>query len=274
MVRDERRMTFIVIPHGQKDLSTRSYEISYRRLRVALWGAIGVGALLFLMAVSWVWMAAQSARIPGMNAEIRRLQGEVAQVEQLKRTLIRMEARYEQISTMLGGGTRVDTSAVRDTSRAGDDQDAPVDSAAGADSTTALRPTGWPLLARGFVTRGHLAALGPRHPGIDIAVASGSRVVASGSGVVLEAGEDSVYGRYVRIAHPDGYESWYGHASRVLVAPRERVEARQVIALSGSSGVSTAPHLHFEIRKDGSPVDPRRLLQQPEQEQDGVWKEE
>ncbi|HEX2080012.1 MAG TPA: M23 family metallopeptidase, partial [Longimicrobium sp.] len=75
--------------------------------------------------------------------------------------------------------------------------------------------------------------------------------------------EDSVYGRFVRIAHPDGYESLYAHASSLLVTARERVPAGSVIALSGSTWVSTAPHLHFEIRKDGRPVDPSTLIHNP-----------
>ncbi len=89
---------------------------------------------------------------------------------------------------------------------------------------------------------------------------AGSRILAAGAGTVLEAGDDPVYGRFVRIAHAGGYESVYGHASRLLVAEHQHVTRAQVIALSGSTGVSTAPHLHFEIRKDGRPVDPRGLV--------------
>jgi murein DD-endopeptidase MepM/ murein hydrolase activator NlpD len=152
------------------------------------------------------------------------------------------------------------------------DSTGPAADSASADSAeeegTASRPRsslprGWPLAARGFVTRGHLARLRGSHPGMDIAVASGSRILASGGGTVAEVGEDSVYGRFVRIAHPDGYESLYAHASSLLVRARERVPAGRVIALSGSTGVSTAPHLHFEIRKDGRPVDPSALIHNP-----------
>jgi biopolymer transport protein ExbB/TolQ len=103
-------MTFIVVSgHGER--STRSWEISYRQLRRWVIAGIATAALLLLMAVSWVWVAAQAARVPGQQREIRRLQEEVAQVQQLQRMLQRMEARNEQINTMLGGGVRVDTSA-------------------------------------------------------------------------------------------------------------------------------------------------------------------
>jgi murein DD-endopeptidase MepM/ murein hydrolase activator NlpD len=145
---------------------------------------------------------------------------------------------------------------------------ASADSAGDAEADSAARPRSslphrWPLAARGFVTRGHLARIRGSHPGMDIAVASGSQILASGGGTVAEVGEDSVYGRFVRIAHPGGYESLYAHASALLVRARERVPEGRVIALSGNTGVSTAPHLHFEIRKDGRPVDPGALIHNP-----------
>jgi murein DD-endopeptidase MepM/ murein hydrolase activator NlpD len=263
VMKDERRMTFIVIPHGAgADLSTRSYEIRYRTLRIALLAGSGLGVALFLMAASWFWMAAQAARIPGFQREVADLQRDRQRLEQLARTVARMEAQYEQVRSLLGRGpSRPDSSAA-----AADTADpAAADDPGGAagsrgDSAQASLPRAWPLAARGFVTRGHLAATPGRHPGIDIAVTAGSRILAAGAGTVLEAGDDSVYGRFVRIRHAGGYESVYGHASRLLVAEHQRVARAQVIALSGSTGVSTAPHLHFEIRKDGRPVDPRGLV--------------
>ena len=263
---DDRRMTFIVVPHGGGVQSTRSFEISYRRLRMVLFASAAVGAALLLMALSWFWVAAQASRVPGLRREIASLEKDRQRVEQLSRVVARMEAQYEQVRMMLGGDVRPPDSlrAVAGDSAAGDSasaSDAESDSAA---SPRAALPSAWPLAARGYVTRDHLARVPGRHPGIDIAVAAGSRILAAGGGTVLEAGEDTVYGRYVRIAHAGGYESWYGHASRVLVHARDRVRPRQVIALSGSTGASTAPHLHFEIRKDGRPVDPTTLVRKPE----------
>jgi len=102
--RDERRMTFVVIPHGgSSDLSTRSYEISYRRLRaLAITGAVAL-ALIFLMAASWVWVAAQAARVPTLQREVAGLQKERQERERLARSLARMQATYEQIRVMLKG---------------------------------------------------------------------------------------------------------------------------------------------------------------------------
>lgn len=259
---DERRMTFIVVPHGGDALGTRSFEVTYRTLRMAVIGGGVALVLLLVMAVSWALVAAQAARVPVMKREIAELQRERQRVEQLARTLARMEARYEQMRTMLGSGVRADTAGAGTATPEAEDgaQDTvPPDS---ADGSQAMLPRAWPLARPGFVTRG-LLPRPPAHPGIDIAVAMGTRVRATGGGTVLAAGEDRVYGRFVRIGHADGYESVYGHVSRVLVAVRDRVRGSQVIALSGNTGLSTGPHLHFEILKDGKPVDPRLLVRNP-----------
>lgn len=109
MARDERRMTFIVVPHGGGDLSTRSFEVSYRRLRVV---AVVLGIAFLLWAgtvVSWWWVAAQAARVPGLQAEIAELQKDRLRVEQLARVIARMEAQYEQVRAMLGGSVELDS---------------------------------------------------------------------------------------------------------------------------------------------------------------------
>jgi hypothetical protein len=104
MPRDERRMTFVVVPHGGSgDLSTRSYEISYRTLRLAVIGGGVIVALLFVMAASYVWVGAQAARVPILQREIRGLQHERQERERLARQLARMQATYEQIRVMLKG---------------------------------------------------------------------------------------------------------------------------------------------------------------------------
>ena len=95
-------MTFIVVPHGGRDLSTRSFEISYRRLRT-VGILLLVAVLLWLgMVVSWVWVAAQAARIPGLKREIALLEADRARVVQLAEALRRLEAQYDQVRRMLG----------------------------------------------------------------------------------------------------------------------------------------------------------------------------
>jgi murein DD-endopeptidase MepM/ murein hydrolase activator NlpD len=90
----------------------------------------------------------------------------------------------------------------------------------------------------------------------------GTTVRAAGGGTVAAAGTDVDYGWFVLLRHPEGYETMYGHASRLLVNEGEVVQAGQVIALTGNSGRSTAPHLHFEIRRGRRSVDPLTVVKE------------
>ncbi|WP_246329910.1 M23 family metallopeptidase [Geomonas limicola] len=89
------------------------------------------------------------------------------------------------------------------------------------------------------------------HNGIDIAVPAGTQVKAIAAGNVIESAAHSGYGNLVRVQHDDGSISSYGHNSRLDVAVGERVAAGQTLALSGSTGRSTGPHVHFELWKNG-----------------------
>jgi murein DD-endopeptidase MepM/ murein hydrolase activator NlpD len=114
------------------------------------------------------------------------------------------------------------------------------------------------------VTRGQSGADGRDavHPGLDIAVPVGTLVRASGGGTVNQVGEDPEYGFFVLLDHPDGYQSMYGHLSRIIVPAGASVSQGEVIGLSGNTGQSTAPHLHFEIRQGGTSLDPRTMVKQ------------
>jgi len=95
------------------------------------------------------------------------------------------------------------------------------------------------------------------HQGIDFATAiTGVDVQAVASGVVTYAGEKQGYGMMVKVNHGNGYETLYAHDEKVLVKPGDIVKKGQVIALSGSTGRSTGPHVHFEVHKNGRVVDP------------------
>ena len=80
---------------------------------------------------------------------------------------------------------------------------------------------------------------------------------------MVDVGEDEVYGRFVVLDHGDGYTSLYGHASLTFVERGQHVRQHEIIALSGSTGRSTAPHLHFEVLLNGEAVDPLTMVSQP-----------
>lgn len=121
-------------------------------------------------------------------------------------------------------------------------------------------------VSNGFVTSG----IGPRpdpidglprfHAGLDIASRYGAPVYAAANGVVEFAGTAGGYGRLVVVQHDGLLETRYGHLSRILIKSGEVVQAGQIIGLIGSSGRSTGPHLHWEVRSAGQIEDPRLPL--------------
>ncbi|MTI48593.1 MAG: M23 family metallopeptidase [Firmicutes bacterium] len=98
------------------------------------------------------------------------------------------------------------------------------------------------------------------HSGIDIANWYGTKVKAAGSGVVTFAGYNGSYGYVIVVKHGYGYESIYAHNRKLLVKVGDRIKKGQVISEMGSTGRSTGPHLHFEVRYHGDPVNPLTVL--------------
>jgi len=122
-------------------------------------------------------------------------------------------------------------------------------------------PRDYPV--EGWITKSFIIdkeRLGVSHPGVDIACREGSEVKATAYGWVRFAGWDPVYGNLVILKHSEGYATLYGHNQRILIKEGEFVKRKKVIALSGNTGRSSAPHLHYEIRKDGTPKDPQNFL--------------
>ena len=253
---DERRLTLIVVPHG--DLETRSFDVSYGRLKFYLLVVVALFGAVAIVLALWFPIFAQAARVPGLEQELARLEAERAQVAELARTLAEVEAQYERVRQLLGADAPTDGGQPilpplrpdTDTTDAGDDAD-----------DSALRDVirRWPLDARGFITRP--ATDGSAHPGIDIAVARGTPIRAAGDGVVRIAGIDDVYGYYVVVDHGSDVQTLYGHADALLVEAGRRVTIGDTIARTGSSGRSSAPHLHFEVRSSGRSLDPLRYIQ-------------
>ncbi|HEX6971416.1 MAG TPA: peptidoglycan DD-metalloendopeptidase family protein [Limnochordia bacterium] len=116
----------------------------------------------------------------------------------------------------------------------------------------------WPV--RGRITSRFGTRWGRMHEGIDIGVNMGTPVKAAADGKVTYSGWGNGYGYLVILDHGNGIETRYGHNSRVIARPGARVRRGEVVAYSGNTGHSTGPHLHFEIRRYGRPVDPTQYL--------------
>lgn len=99
-----------------------------------------------------------------------------------------------------------------------------------------------------------------RHTGLDIAASKGTQIKVVADGTVISAEYSGSYGYLVKVDHGNGIETWYAHTSKMYVKKGEKVKAGDVIALVGSTGNSTGPHLHFEIRINGEHVNPQNYL--------------
>jgi murein DD-endopeptidase MepM/ murein hydrolase activator NlpD len=262
----EKKMVTIVV-HRDGELENRVYHLPVFQVRLLKVASVAFAVLIVVAAVSYRPVLRTAIRVPAMEQEIARLTVENLQVRQLSATLTQLEGRYDQMRTALGANVIPEVGALEDLDPF---QAHPIHAVAPTferGPAGSSLPTGWPLDSLyhpGVLTRGQIpagAAEDP-HPGIDIAVRSGTPILASGGGIVSEAGYDPDYGFYVLLGHPQGYATLYGHASRLLVAQGDSVSMSQVIALVGNTGRSTAPHLHFEKRRGDDLIDPLAELNQ------------
>ena len=129
------------------------------------------------------------------------------------------------------------------------------------DTLPSLKPVNIPCCSSRYGWRND-PILGIRkfHEGVDFSAAHGEQIIATASGIVIEARRGVHYGKYIKIKHGGGLETRYAHASKLLVKTGDIVSKGEVIALVGNTGRSTGPHLHYEIRFNGNSLDPRKYL--------------
>jgi murein DD-endopeptidase MepM/ murein hydrolase activator NlpD len=128
-------------------------------------------------------------------------------------------------------------------------------------ATPSIMPTaGWLTSAFSRMRNHPILHVARAHEGLDVSAPMGTPIEAPAGGVVASAGWESGYGNTVTIDHGFGIVTKFAHASRILVRVGERVERGDRIALVGATGLSTGPHLHYEVHVNGRPVDPRRYI--------------
>jgi murein DD-endopeptidase MepM/ murein hydrolase activator NlpD len=260
-----KRVTVMI--HTDDASASRSWRIPVWVFRAGLGVVIGIAVALLAGVAFYLPIMRAAATVPFLRGRISELEAENAKVQELAAALDSAELRYTRIREMMGleaGGTTTEATlapaqllvsppilAVR-----------PGGSTAG--TLGASVPARWPLDEPGYLTRGAIAPGGPEeeHSGIDIAVAIGQVVRAAGGGVVVLAGPHEVYGLHVLLQHPDDLRTMYGHLSRLTVAVGDTVPAGGVLGLSGNTGRSTAPHLHFEVLRGDRPQDPLTFVRE------------
>lgn len=254
-MKNDKDLTILIIPPGGE--GTRSLQFSpkaQQRLKVLALVAAVAGLLL---AGSWLYLLGVAWRAGAAQEELTQLRAERAQVAELASTLAEVEASYEGLRALFGEGSPGGGSP---------DWLPPAGGRSGqvtAASEEGDAPDLWPLAQRGFVTQPLMEGSGGAHPGVDIAIGEGAYIRAAGAGRVVEAADDPVYGLFLIVDHGGGYRTLYAHASELLVGPGDRVRRGEVIGLTGNTGRSTAPHLHFEVLLDGEPIDPLSVVDPP-----------
>lgn len=248
-------MRIIVVPATS---DSRTYELSYRRLRVLRGLGLGLGVAVAFLVVTWGYMASRVADMAELEAEVALMRVDQERIPGLLRQISAVERQYAAIRALFapdgsGAPSELWLPPPGSFSRS-----------SGGDEGSEDQPDSWPLADEsGALTQRRREDDGRVHPGIDIAIPTGSYIRAAGAGRVMEVGEDSIYGKFVRIDHENGYVTLYAHASDMSVELGEAVRKNEVIALSGSTGESTGPHLHFEILFEGEPVDPLDMVEEP-----------
>ena len=111
-----------------------------------------------------------------------------------------------------------------------------------------------------MVTSRFGARWGRTHTGIDIGAPTGTNIKAAAGGTVIFSGWKGTLGKLVVVSHGNGIQTYYAHGSSLLVSSGQKVSAGQSIAKMGSTGRSTGPHLHFEIRVNGSAINPQSYI--------------
>lgn len=136
--------------------------------------------------------------------------------------------------------------------------------------THTMVPAGWPVNGRlesGYGVRSDpFSGEGAYHTGLDISASIGTHVSATADGVVVQAGMSNGfggYGRLVIVDHGNGYQTYYAHLSRVSVMAGQLIRQGDIVGDVGTSGRSTGPHLHYEVRVGAAPVNPYRFLNKP-----------
>jgi len=252
-----RYLTFLVVPDN--DAEPRRFRLPvwlFRTLYIfiaAVLLAPFVYALLYFHIIS---LAARAGQLAEENESLRRYQYKVQVLEQ---SLLETRRLAAQMAMMAG----LDSALMADL-YGGDERSAESSADIRPGSLSRTLPPTSPipdgLPATGFITRGFSDLPGKRHDGVDIAIPEGAPVFSTAFGEIVYAGYDSAYGNMVIIRSSDSIETVFGHNSRLLVQIGDTVFASQRIAMSGNTGQSSAPHLHYEIRLNGKAINPMKYF--------------
>jgi len=237
---------YSVVVTSTESGTTKYFFLSRKKLSVIA-AAAGIIVILIIIAVisysSVYYRAMEAIVLRRRNAE---MEAEFAKLEEIQKNLEIAEAYNQRLQIMLG--VQESPPLVE-----------PVTPEQNLEYTQRVNmmahkeeniPSVSP--AQGQISRN----FNPEHHGVDIAAPRFSPVIAAASGMIQEVGWDSIFGNYIVINHDINYSTFYGHLQTIAVSKNTNVACGEVIGTVGSTGRSTSPHLHYEIRFQNKPVEP------------------
>ncbi len=258
-------------------------RISYRSVAYGFTGLLAIGLAVVGLGIGCLWMSRRVSNYERLRSDFDHLRIQYAdlqrQVNQHQRQMASLETLATEVSVAYGinqppdiqQGEPLDADSVPNL-RESIEQYAFLQSASFSQiyHHYAYRwqvhnePSLWPVIGVVRSTFGGrsdpFSGEGAFHTGIDLQVPTGSAVHVTADGVVETVGWSGNYGKLVVVDHGNGLQTYYGHLSHFLVVPGQEVRRGEVIALSGSTGRATGPHVHYEIRLSGTPVNPYRFM--------------
>lgn len=280
MRQDKRFYTFIFAPTAK----SRFHKISiHHNVLYAILGLAGIGLLTVsfgayrlarhaLLVAKFNLVQSENRELRTKNQEAQhfneRLQGRLAAMEPTQRKLAEAAglSRPADLSANIGsGGPSGDISSLENTASSLERELQQIKEIFDKEQLKlASTPTGWPV--RGYITDGFGSRANPfgggteDHAGLDIATTFGTAIESTADGIVIFAGVYGGYGNVVVIDHGYGITTRYGHMSRIDAAVGQRVHRGTQIGAVGSTGRSTAPHCHYEVRLHDRPVNPLKYV--------------
>jgi murein DD-endopeptidase MepM/ murein hydrolase activator NlpD len=237
---------YSVVVTSTESGGTRYFFISKKWLKIIAASVFAVVIILGYIVINYsrvYYQALETVILKRRNVEIEK---EFAKLQEIKENLERTEMHNKKLQVMLGI-EQTPSEVEPDLDTVSYDYSTKMEMiSTNEGNVPSLLPT------TGRISR----SFSPEHNGIDIAAARFSPVVSAASGIVKVAGWDSIYGNYIVIDHTVNYSTFYGHLNSIDVSANDRVTGGKVIGTIGSTGKSTSPHLHYEVRFNQKAVDP------------------
>jgi hypothetical protein len=262
-------------------------QISYKALGYVLGAVLALTVLIFGACSSYLRMFWQVSHYNALRADFERLRGRYQKLQQVSKQHTEQMASLETLATEVSVAYGISQPVSPDMTPMDEDNATGPNVKESIEEYNFLKaanfsrifhhyahqwqshaqPSLWPvegIMRSPFGGRTDpFSGEGAFHTGVDIAAPVGTAVHVTADGVVASAGWSGSYGKLVTVDHGNGLETYYAHLSQFLVVPGQEVRRNEIIALTGGTGHVTGPHLHYEVRVGGTPVNPYKYLSSP-----------